>query len=256
MVTTFRLGDLPLKGLLNMSDPIQDAINAAKNAAPATGTPATATATATAAPAGNVTPFVPGKAVVLSAGEMMQGSFSVDTFFKVSEDGIKIGDKPGLITDTIDVAINLAEAFYYFGVKYGDKPVNYEKTTNHISSMTGKPWNSVLEMAARVDGTKYKGEYRSGDIPVVLLTDVKDIKGVVVGEAGTRVGKSLSTTEWKEWEQFLRTVTKAGLNVDSSVVRVTIGSKERKNNAGNKWGVLTFALVGELASDEAENQAA
>ena len=224
-------------------DPIAAAIAAAKNASPAP-------APAEQAPSTNVVPYVAArKNIVLSAGDMMTGSFNVDVFAKVTADGIKIGDKGGLITDPFDAVIDLSEAYYYWGVKYGN-PAVYQKTTNQVTSLTGQPWGQILATGAQVDGAKFKGVYRSGDIPFTLIKDVKDLKGNVVAEAGTRVGKSLSTTEWKEYEGFLRSVAKAGLSVDNTTVVLKVSSKSRKNPAGNSWGVLTFTLVGELVTDE------
>lgn len=227
-----------------MADAITEAIAKAKEAA---------AATPTSAPSAAVVPFKPqaGPVTTLSAAEMMQGSFNVDAFIKVSEDGIKVGEKPGLITDPLRVAIDLSEVFYYFGVKYGDKPVVYEKTTNRVNSLTGKPWNDVLAMGARVDGAKFKGEYRSGDVPMVLLADAKDIKGNLIEAAGARLGKSLSTTEWKEWEALLRTVVKQGMSPETEAIEVEVGFKQRKNNSGQTWGVLTFKVLGAYSAEQA-----
>lgn len=142
-----------------MSNAIDTALAAAKEAkaraeaeAANTNLPATTTAAA-GVPATAQTP--------LSAESMMQGSFAVDAFVKVSEDGMKIGDKAGLI-ETMRVSIDLSEVFYYFGVKYGSNPAIYKKTQNKAMSLDGTPWSEVLATAARVDGAKFKGEYRSG----------------------------------------------------------------------------------------------
>jgi hypothetical protein len=223
-----------------MPDAIAEAIAAAK--AQASATPPAQTETNVVA----YKPPVGAPVTVLKAGDMMAGSFSVDAFMKVSEDGMKIGDKAGLITDPFQAVIDLNDVFYYFAVKYGNNPAVYEKTTNRASSLSGKPWGDVLRTASQVDGPKFKGEYRSADVPVVLLQDVRDIKGTVVAETGMRIGKSLSTTEWREFEQLLRSAAKSGINADNGQITVEIGFKARKN-ASNTWGVLTFTLVGEVA---------
>ena len=245
--TNFCLGNLPAYYFLmetTMADAIQTAIEAAKGAAASTPTAANANA------AQALATTAPSRAAPLSAADMMTGSFSVDAFLKVTEDGIKIGDKAGLITESFEVVIDLSTAFYYYAMKYGN-PASYEKTQDQVRSLSGKPWPELLAQAVRVDGDKFKGSYRSGDIAMKLLTDVKDFKGALVETAGTVVGKSLSTTEWKEWEAFLRSVMKAGLNADTAEVRAVVTSKQKKNNAGNIWGIISFQFAGEYLEAEA-----
>jgi hypothetical protein len=232
-----------------MSDPIQDAIAAAalaaKNAPEAL--PATQ-------PAGNnVVAFQPaGPPTVLKTSEMMVGSFSVDAYIKVSKDGMTIGDS-AIILDAFQAAIDMGEVFNYFGVKFGN-PAVYEKTTNKQVSLSGKSWAQVLQTATQVDGAKFRGDYRSADVPFTLLQDVKDIKGVVVATKGQRIGKSLSTTEWKEWELFVKTLQRLGHDVDTVLADLEVCFKAR-SNAQNKWGVLTFLFKGESSPADLEDAA-
>jgi hypothetical protein len=168
---------------------------------------------------------------------------------------MKIGES-ALITDPIAMRLDMSEVCYYWAIKFGN-PARYEKTTNKQTTFTGKAWNEACREAVQVDGVKFKGDYRSADVPFVVLKDFMDIKKALVAKApaGARIGKSLSTTEWKEFQTLLQAVTKAGLNVDTAVIDLLVHFKERTNNNGNKWGVLTFELIGEAAPADAEQAA-
>jgi hypothetical protein len=232
-------------------DHIEQAIKLAEDAARAGTTAPAAGLPATQQGGSNVVAFVPptGARAVLTADDMTGRSFSVDAFIKVSEDGIKIGDKPGLI-ESLDVKIDLAEVMYYFGIKYGKDPVTYEKTTDRVTTFSGKSWGQVLSDATRVEGSSFRGEYSAADVPFVLLSDAKDIKGAVVAEAGTRVGKSLSTTEWREWESLINQVKKLGMDHNREIITMKIGFKARSNQKNQKWGVLSFTCTGAYDDDQ------
>lgn len=231
-----------------MADALSDAIAQAKAAAEAAAPATTAVATVSQ----NNTAVANAPSGPLTADQMMSGSFSVDAFIKVTEDGIKIGDSA--LIESMKVTVDLSEAFYYYAVKYGN-PAVYVKSQNRVVATDGvTPWAKVMETARQVDGGKFKGDYRSADVPFQVVEPVVDMKGKTVAEPGDRIGKSLSTTEWKEWEQFLRSVDKKGLDKNSAHVAVEIGHKTKKNNNGNTWGVLTFTLLGE--ADEIFSDAA
>ena len=232
-----------------------DAIKAAIEAAAAKATEAQPAQVAAAVP---VVASAPGSNLVQykaptppSAADMMTGSFSVDAYLKVSEHGMTV-DGSGLITDPFRVVVDLSETFYYYAVKYGN-PAIYKKSLDQVRATDGTPWQDVKATALRVDSSqKFKGDYRSGDIPMVLLSALKDVKGTAIEKAvpGTRVGKSLSTTEWREWEQMLRSIQKKGINLDTAWIEVEVGFKKRTNAASNTWGVLTFTFVKEVVEDE------
>lgn len=235
---------------------IDDAINAAKaQAASAQQGVATASGDVAgqvpAAVAPNVT-ALPTAQNKLSADDMLTGSFSVDAFAKVSEDGIKINESA--LIEKLLVSINLSEVYYYFAVKYGN-PAVYKKTTNRQVATDGTPWQQVLQTASAVGGASFKGDYRAADVPMTLLVPAVDLKDKEAAPAGHRIGKSLSTTEWREWEGLLRAVKAAGLDPDGSVIQVAVGYKKRTSST-NTWGVLTFEFIGEYVDDSEAEEAA
>lgn len=177
-----------------------------------------------------------------SNSQALSGSFSVDQFFKVNEDGIKIGQSALIPQEAIRVRLDLSAVQNIRVIRYGN-PAQYVKSIDGVVSTTGEPWAKVFQKAKATDGDRFRGDYASADIPMEALVDVKDMKGNLAAREGDLIGKSLSTTEWREWEKFLRTLMRSGVDIDNDTVIVDIGYKARTNNNGNTWGVLTYTFV-------------
>src|SRR5713101_357334 len=102
------------------------------SAAPAGGLPGTVPPPA----ANGVVPYVPGKRMTLD--DVENGAMSVDGYFKVKAEGLKVGDKPGLF-ETCQVAIVLPEVAVCLAVKYGN-PAIYEKSYDGVRTAKGGRW--------------------------------------------------------------------------------------------------------------------
>lgn len=219
-------------------DPIQAAIAAAQKQQ--TQAAANLPATTAAAPGGAVSTQVSTAAPVkLSMEQMSQGGMAVDKWFKVTEDGIKIGDSK-LIQEVL-ATIDMTEGAG-FVLKYaikGGNPAQYAYTTDMANAVGGGSWEAAQN---RIRGLDPKAQpYRSVDLPFTLIGEVKDMSGAVVGKEGDLVGYTTSTTNWANWQAFHKEVADAGLLGQRVTVKLTAQARSNKN--GNNWGVMKFDLV-------------
>jgi hypothetical protein len=195
--------------------------------------------------------------VKLSMETMQAGQMSVDAWLKVKEDGLKIGDMPGLLPE-IRVKLNMVDG-QGFMLKYAIKagnPAQYAYTYDRSTAVGGGTWPEAQARIRALEpaGKRPPSEYRAVDLPFTLLEDVTVGKGKdakVIAKAGDTLGYTTSTTNWANWEQFYKEVEKAKLI--GQTVEVKLSAQARKNNAGNTWGVVAFELVG-VAPDESDGE--
>lgn len=186
-------------------------------------------------------PMAPGKR--LTMGEMQGNSISVDTWMKVKQYGIIIGDS-GLIP-SLRCSIEMRDGAFIpkYSIKAGN-PAQYFSTLDQVTAVGGGSWAAACEKARALDGRAR--EYRCVELPFRLeedavFTDPKTKAKVVVAKAGDMIGHTTSTTNWANWEKFYTEVSDAGLL--GQTVDVILTAQERKNKSGNEWGVLAFELV-------------
>jgi hypothetical protein len=233
-----------------MSDAIQQAIAAAKAAQAATATAnaaAPANAVAVQGQQGTSVATYAAPAPKLNMESVSSGSMTVDAWIKPKEFGLLIGDSSALFENAI-CSIDMTDGKGFIvkkGIKAGN-PAQYFYTTDGVTCTTGGSWEAAVMKAKGIDPKAY--EYRCVDLPFVLLEDVV-VKGVVVSKAGTKLGYTTSTTNWKAWEEFYKVCSDAG--VMDEPVKVKLGHLPRTNTAGNKWGILTLELMDTMANAEA-----
>lgn len=228
------------------NDPIAQAVAAAQAAAAASAaanqTPtvqqqsqsSVATYSAPAAPAAK-----------LNMETVSTGALNVDAWLKPKEFGLLIGDSSDLFKNCI-VSLNMKDGEGFVvkkGIKAGN-PAQYFYTTDGVTCTTGGTWEAAVAKAKRIAPDAY--EYRCVDLPFVLLEPVV-VDGKEVCKAGTKLGYTTSTTNWKAWEEFYKECGKAG--VLSELVKVKLGHEKRENKANNKWGIITFELIGSMADE-------
>jgi hypothetical protein len=223
-----------------MSDPIAEAL--ARAAAAAAANPIQSTGTAVvAAQQGAVAPVGPAAVPQkLSMESMSQGGMSVDKWFKVTEDGIKIGDSK-LITKPILARITMTEGSGFIlkmGIK-GGNPAQYVYTTDMVNAVGGGTWEGGQARIRALDPSARP--YRAVDLPFTLAEDTQDATNAVVGKEGDVIGYTTPTTNWANWVQFHKEVGDAGLMGTEVTVKLTSQPRSNKNN--NKWGVMAFELV-------------
>ena len=216
-------------------DPVAAAVAAATKAAQEHLAAQANSLTVAAPQGGAVAPVMPGKP--LGYDELAAGSITVDQWIGVKEFGLLFGQDKSLVTEPVQVEIDLKAVAYQRSIKFGN-PATYLKTYDGVTCATGGSWVSAVERAQRADPKAR--DYPSADIPMKLLHNVTSGKKVV-GEEGQIVGNSLSTTNWSNWKSFMDACKARGL--DGQAVKATLGYQKRTNNAGNVWGVITFTLA-------------
>jgi hypothetical protein len=225
------------------NSPAPNAINAAIEAAQAAAAqqanaPAgtqVATTGAAATPAAYVKP---GKAMTME--DLAGPSINVDTWLKVKYFGLLVGDDITFF-DKMTVAIDMTDGSGFvpkMAIKFGSPNTTYKNSYDGVSCVGGGSWQEALELARRVD-PKAK-PYRSVDIPMVLLEDLTKKDGSKFN-AGTILGHSTSTTNWRHWESFYKACVEQGLL--NKKVKVELGCEPIKKGQ-NEWGVVTFKLLG------------
>lgn len=237
-----------------MSNPIQEAIdkaNAAAAQAAALQAQAAAMAVAAPAPATAVAVAPAPAPVKLTMETMSAGQMSVDQWIKVKEDGLKLGDKPGLIESMIlglDMTLDRGFRLKY-AIKNGN-PAQYAYSFDNATADGGGTWAAAIEKIQKLDPSKKCSPYRAVDLPFFVIEDVK--KGdQVLAKIGDTLGHTTSTTNWANWEVFYKAVEAAGLMGQKVKVKVT--AQPRTNTKGNTWGVLKFELLG-LAPEDSEGE--
>jgi hypothetical protein len=173
-----------------------------------------------------------------SLTSLPNSSMLVDHRLKVSEFGLLIDNNQALF-DTIEVVIDMTAVQACYCIKYGN-PLIYKKTYDRVLEAGGEPWSETIAKAQMINPNVR--QYPSADIPMVLVRTLKDKKGAVVAQAGKVLGHSLSTTNWRPFEKFVRTLIDQGLS--TARVRATLGAEPMTNARGNRWGVMTFELLG------------
>lgn len=159
---------------------------------------------------------------------------SVDTWLKVNEHGIKIGEEKGLV-DSIQVRILMVEDEGFFvkqSIKWGN-PVQYASTYDGRVSDKGGSWPDQVARVASM-----AKPFPSADIIMVLAKPVKLKESTV--PADTKLGHTLSKSNFGNWQEFYREVSKAGLL--GQELEITLGAEEVNGKNGYTWGVLTFEL--------------
>jgi hypothetical protein len=184
-------------------------------------------------------------AVRLTNEDFMNSSLGTKGYVKITEDGMKFGKDGTLISDAIDVIINLADIVNTQAIKTNTTPARYEKTFDGIMAASGKPWQLAISEIQQL--TPAARPYPSADIPFTIVGDVLNSKKAVQAADGERWGYSLSTTNRDAWGNFLREVAAAGLDVNSGSVRAQIGAEAKSGN-GNTWGIMTFKYLGVQAN--------
>lgn len=214
---------------------VEAAIAAAKAAAAQT--PAPATAVAINQPqAGAVAAYQPAPRKI-GLFDLGTAGLSVDDFIKVSEDGLKLKSKTGLV-ESIKASIDVPKINGFTAIKYGS-PVVYVKSYDGVKTTKGTLW---IDEVAKVKQIDPKAEpYEGVDLEFTALEDVTNTKGEVLFPKGTKLGHSTSTTNKGKIQEFSKKVLEAGL--ENSVVEVKITSEVKKSPAYT-WAVLALELIG------------
>jgi hypothetical protein len=218
-----------------MTDSIQAAIQQAQNAAAnLAASQAVSTQVAGTAVGASVAGGAP-----LGLDDMLGGGVAVDHWLKVTPYGLTVGDKTMPIAK-IEVFLDMAEIAYSFQVKYQlNGKATYHRTYDRQTDAQGGLWIETMRKAQQIDPKAY--EYRSAEIPLTSAEDIKHKDGSsLAASAGERLGLTLSTTGWKQFQTFVRQLAKEGIDAKTALLKLTLGFETKSKAGVNDWGVPTF----------------
>ena len=177
----------------------------------------------------------PARGAALTLDNMMIGSMSVDGWLKVNQYGLFVGNDNTPFA-ALELGLDMSEIGYNYAIKFGN-PAQYLKTYDQVSCISGGTWAQAMARAQQIDPKAR--EYRSGDLPFIVLNDIKKPDGSVIMAAGKRLGHGLSTTGWTAFADLVKKLRADGVDPNSAKILVTLGSTPMKNAKGT-WGVLNF----------------
>lgn len=162
----------------------------------------------------------------------------VDCWLGATFDGMKITDSKGLF-DSLLVTIDMTEEQGFFvkqSIKWGD-PVTYASSYDGVTSDKGGAWGDQI---ARVNAIDPKAKvFPSADI-ILVLAEPLVLKEKTL-PVGTKVGLTLAMSNWRNWAEFYREVSKAEMLNQEVTVKVDHDPIEGKNTY--KWGVMRFSIA-------------
>jgi hypothetical protein len=205
-----------------MTTSIHDAINQARAAAGQLATAPGALITYTPRP--------------ISLMDNLAGPFAVDTWLKVKSYGMTIGKDTTTLFDQLTLHIDLAGVFYCRRVRYGN-PVEYRTTYDGDTDARGGLWTDTLARA-RASDPRCQGDYRSADIAMIAIADIKarDATTVLL-EKGRKIGYAPAVTGWNGWADLIRRLLTAGIDPERGVIEVS-AKVQYNRNASGEWGTV------------------
>ena len=183
-----------------------------------------------------VTVFAPANGNAYSMDDLMSNTMLADKYIKVKNQQTFIGDD--LIGNKeLYVILNFADIRAKQTIK-GGNPVKYRSTVDGRTCIdTGDTWmNAVMEIKRLAPDAK---PYNCVDLTFTLLKDAVAYDGSVVAPAGTRLGHTTATTNWKKWVEFYRSLP---THEGEVIVRL---SREDVQKETNKWALVNFVYVSE-----------
>lgn len=165
------------------------------------------------------------------------GGISVEEYLRMDQAGFQLGDMKKYF-DSLIVELDMSAVIpiYQSRGEAGGK-TQFIKSYDGVTTPQGQNFQQAVAHLQAT--TKCTGIYSTAEIPVELLEDVTD--GTVTIAAGTTVGITPSLTGWKEFQSFVKKLTKDGLQ--DATLKVKVVHLMRTNSNNNKWGVPTFELI-------------
>lgn len=215
------------------------AIDMALKAAEATPVqPSQQIATVQVTGAANAVAVMPAPGRRLTANDVVGSTFAVDHYIKFTDMGtITLGESKKQFEE-LHLILNLGDIGFGHGIRYGQNPYIYARTTDGVTTDKGTSWAEEVAKAQRVDPRAQP--YNSWQLPFILVDEVPEHK------PGERLGYS---TVWSSFNAFhpfyLKAVEQFG---DSGVVELKLSCKAISKGQ-NTWGVPVFTLVGAVEQD-------
>ena len=178
---------------------------------------------------------IPLEPTALTLNQMIIGNIHVDGWLKVNAYGLFI-DSNRTPFQALELGLPMNEIGFNYSIKVGN-PVTYLKTYDRITCATGGSWAEAQARAQSIDPRAR--EYRSADLPFLVLSDINLPDGTVLLGSGKRLGHSLSTTGLKGFAGLVKQLRDQDIDPTTAFVKVKVGYESKKNASG-AWGVLKF----------------
>lgn len=190
---------------------------------------------ATAQGGSSVAAYAPAKALTM---DDLSGGMNVDNYLKVKDSGLTVGTSTDFF-DSFRAVVDTSKIQVFESIRFGKPNPSYLKTYDMQTCTSGGTWAAALERAHKVEpeARPYKGI----DIIMQPLEDIKGLRGAELAKRGEKLGHSTSVTNRGHAQDFRDALVKAGLL--GQKVEVEVGY-EAKVKGSNKWGVVTFKLIG------------
>lgn len=178
---------------------------------------------------------------------MGSSGMSVDEYLTNKAEGFRIGkDFKGLLEE-MTVSIDMMDVIPVF--------VSRHETggqTKFLKSYDGQttPNGQNYTYAYKAECAKNQNNsdpYKTVEIPVTLLEDVKDPKSSLVIHEGTTVGITPSLTGFAHFEKFYKKLLKRDPALKDATIKVKVTHTKRTNSRNNEWGVCDFEYLETIA---------
>jgi len=167
----------------------------------------------------------------------------VDEYLLPKTEGLKISSEMKGLLDDVLVEIDLTQVVPIAQVRCNTGGnTTFIKSYDGVTTSTGENMQTAL-LNARKSFEKIDGPYKTVEIPMTLVDDVKDPKGTLTFDAGTEIGYTPSLTGFKEFQKFWKKIQKQDPAMLSKTVKVKVSHLKRTNRNNNEWGVCVFELA-------------
>lgn len=168
---------------------------------------------------------------------------TVDEYLTSKAEGFRIGkDMKGLLEE-ITVSIDMLDVIPVFVSRHeSNGNTKFLKSYDGETTPQGQNFQFAFQ-AACAQNQKNTEPYKTVEIPVTLLEDVKDPKSAVVIHEGTTIGITPSMTGFSHFEKFYKKLLKANPAYKDATLKVKVVHTKRTNSNNNEWGVVDFELI-------------
>ena len=178
------------------------------------------------------------------------GGISVDQYLQLKFEGFATSEIQGIFDNDILATIDMSEVVPIVQVRETrNGKTNFLKSYDGEVTVDNQNLQQAVNRLKNTPDTTVTGPYETSEIPFTVLEDI-----VVPGKsggtiaAGTRIGTTPPITGTKAWAAFLKELRNHGLL--NETVKVKLVHTPKTNTNGNKWGIVTFELIG--VAEEAE----
>ena len=172
--------------------------------------------------------------------DLLSNSIACDKWLKIKYNQTLINDDMIKETD-LYVKIDFGQVIPKMSIK-GGNPVRYASTIDGQTATAGGSWMRAVQDIQAIDPKARP--YNCVDLSMILAQDVHDYNGNVVAPAGTLLGHTTATTNWKEWKALCMELVAKGLSYSNGIHYVKLNRKDVTKGT-NKWAILNFSYVDE-----------